>query len=224
MINIGTIYKITNPAGKVYIGLTRDLKARIRKYKSGLCKQQRHLYFSLAKYGWDNHSIKILYQGSITDLGLNELEIHFIRIYNSYRGGLNLTEGGGGIRGYRHTEEMKEKARQRKASEETRGKMSSSRQGVPKAEEHKRKIKEAKQGVKRGPQPKEWTEKIKATKVVNKSACKAIDQYSLDGIFIKRWSSQTEASQALNISKANISSCLTGRYKQAKGFIFLYAK
>jgi hypothetical protein len=47
-------------------------------------------------------------------------------------------------------------------------------------------------------------------------------QYSKQGEFIKEWRSGNEASKALSISRGGISSCLTGRYQTAGGFIWRY--
>lgn len=51
---------------------------------------------------------------------------------------------------------------------------------------------------------------------------KSIIQFSLDGEYIKEWNSITDASNYLNISKDNIISCCSGRYKQSGGFIWKY--
>lgn len=51
---------------------------------------------------------------------------------------------------------------------------------------------------------------------------KAIDQYSLNGIFIKRWNSLNEASRELKINVSSIKDCCKKRFKQIKGFIFRY--
>ena len=49
---------------------------------------------------------------------------------------------------------------------------------------------------------------------------KIVYQYSLDGTFIKEWSSATEIEKELHINNSNIIACCMGRYKQAKGFIW----
>lgn len=51
---------------------------------------------------------------------------------------------------------------------------------------------------------------------------KEIEQYSSDGIFIKRWNSMKEASKELKITPQNISECCRGIRKSAKGFIWKY--
>jgi hypothetical protein len=49
-----------------------------------------------------------------------------------------------------------------------------------------------------------------------------INQYSLDGIFIKRWSSIIEACKYYGVSSSCIVDCCKGRQKTSKGFIWKY--
>lgn len=50
---------------------------------------------------------------------------------------------------------------------------------------------------------------------------KPIIQLSLEGKFIKEWSSAVEAEKYLKIKRKNISQCITGRNKTAGGFKWL---
>jgi hypothetical protein len=53
---------------------------------------------------------------------------------------------------------------------------------------------------------------------------KAIEQYDLEGNFIKQWKSATEAKNKLGYkSSCTISSCLTGKQKTAQGYVWKYA-
>ena len=52
---------------------------------------------------------------------------------------------------------------------------------------------------------------------------KAINQYSLDGVFIKRWNSGTQINKQLGFSNGNICSCCRGNQKTAYGFKWRYA-
>jgi hypothetical protein len=51
---------------------------------------------------------------------------------------------------------------------------------------------------------------------------KPINQYDLDGNFIKEWSSQKEASKALNIQSRQLNEVLKLKKESTKGFIFRY--
>lgn len=49
---------------------------------------------------------------------------------------------------------------------------------------------------------------------------KKINQYDLEGNFIKQWESVSDIKKELNIT--NIASCCKGRYKQCNGYIWKY--
>lgn len=88
------IYKIINPKGKIYIGQTTNFKKRLYHYKNYLCDRQFKLYNSLVKYGYDSHLFEII---EICDYEIiDEREIFWIKLFDSYKNGLNLTEGGKG--------------------------------------------------------------------------------------------------------------------------------
>ena len=135
------IYKITNPNGRIYIGRSFDIEDRLKYYKYLRCKKQKLIYYSLLKYGYENHKIEIIAQGNYNKPLLDELEKHFIRLYNTYKFGLNLTAGGDGfgpgelnyMYGKKHKKETGIKIgianSKRVITEETREKLSASRSG-----------------------------------------------------------------------------------------------
>jgi group I intron endonuclease len=89
------IYKITNPKGKIYIGKSKNIENRFKSYKKlQHCSQQRKLYNSLKKYGFENHLFEIIEECSLEKL--NKKEIYWIQHFNSTKQGLNLTLGGDG--------------------------------------------------------------------------------------------------------------------------------
>ena len=95
----GTIYKITSPSGKIYIGQTKDLNKRLKVYqylKSRLQKQPK-LYNSFKKYGFDVHEVEILEDNIPMEINrdlLDEREVYWIKFYDSYNNGLNCNIGG----------------------------------------------------------------------------------------------------------------------------------
>lgn len=109
------IYKITSPSGSVYIGQSVDVLSRWQSYRMFRCKAQSRLYNSLKKHGSDNHAFEIICQCERKDL--NGLEIHYIKLYNTFNSeyGLNLKSGGGSP----------------ETSEETKRKISLAKKGVP---------------------------------------------------------------------------------------------
>lgn len=92
---------------KVYVGQAQDISIRIRNHFS----QKDELYFhrALSKYGEIGFNIYILEYTEIKDL--DNQEIYYINKYqsNNPKLGYNLTSGGQGHLGCKHTEESKQK-------------------------------------------------------------------------------------------------------------------
>lgn len=81
-------------------------------YKNLHCKDQGKIYNSIKKYGFENHKVTILFEGNITQDAIDELEIQYIKYYNSNSSKhLNICSGGKGHTGHKHSEESKEKMR-----------------------------------------------------------------------------------------------------------------
>ena len=121
------VYKITNKiTGKVYIGITNQgAGARYRHHwYEARIGEPAPIHRSMAKYGEENFTLEII-DFADTYKELKEKEKYWIKQYDSMNRekGYNLTEGGDGTFGRLHSEETKEKMRQkaigRKASEET---------------------------------------------------------------------------------------------------------
>jgi group I intron endonuclease len=133
------IYKITSPTGRVYIGVTSNYKKRIYAYKCGDCKSQSILYNSIVSHGFINHDIEIIESFIGTTLEALSKEMFWIRTFMSnaikYRdmNGMNLTDGGQGTIGYRHTEAAKqvlsEKNRQYRHTDEAKKKIGAASAG-----------------------------------------------------------------------------------------------
>lgn len=131
------VYKITNKVtGKVYIGITNQgAGARYRHHwYEARIGEPAPIHRSMAKYGEESFTLEIIETVDTYD-ELREREKYWIKFYDSMNRekGYNLTEGGDGTFGRLHSEETKEKIRQkaigRKASEETKKKMSEMRKG-----------------------------------------------------------------------------------------------
>ena len=110
----GYIYKIPFPNGKCYIGLTnRTIEQRWNDHnKSAKSGDNRCLYNALRKYNMIDVFEMIEIDTAETLQELCEKEIAHIEIHNSHykRGyGYNMTDGGDGVFGYRHTEEGRQK-------------------------------------------------------------------------------------------------------------------
>lgn len=135
-----TVYKLTSPSNKVYIGITsRSVKKRWNN-GSGYIKCPA-IFNAIKKYGWDNFKKEVVYEG-LTEEHAKFLETFLISHYKSKdrRFGYNLTDGGEGSKGT-------------VVSEETRRKMSAIHKGNKYnlgrklSEEHRRQISEREKGA-----------------------------------------------------------------------------
>ena len=116
------IYCIKNTInGKCYIGQAIKLQKRLKAHwKNFSSDSYSHIviYKAFKKYGIENFELIILKTISDslsqrTKKELDELEKFYIEKYDSYNNGYNSTLGGdGGVLGYKHTEETKEKLRE----------------------------------------------------------------------------------------------------------------
>ena len=170
------VYLVTNKInGKQYVGQTVDsLGQRWREHlsesKSGTTYR---FHRALRKYGEHAFSLQALHQCE-TKEEMDFVEIFYISLLDTKSpSGYNLTCGGDGTLGYRHTEEAKRKQslthrgkkrtvesiektaqahRGTRHSEETKRKMSESQKGKVPSEETRRKMSLAKLGKKQTPE------------------------------------------------------------------------
>lgn len=88
------IYKLTSPNNKSYIGKSTNIFQRWEQHKAVSHTKSTKLYKSIKKYGWDNFKKEIIKECKVEEL--DNLEIFYIKKYNSVEKGLNLTYGGDG--------------------------------------------------------------------------------------------------------------------------------
>lgn len=118
---------------KVYVG--RTCKKPEYRWNNGKGYfLQKHFWYAIQKYGWENFSHNIVADG-LSDSESADLEKQLISEYQSMdpRNGYNQTAGGEGMLGWHHTSASKEKIRlsnhTRLISDETREKQSKAHQG-----------------------------------------------------------------------------------------------
>lgn len=147
------IYAITNDVNdKVYIGLYsgKYLNSRWRVH----CWDVRNssnipLHRAMRKYGIEKFQIMRIWSGQITFDKLRQLERYYIKSFNSLSpNGYNLTEGGDGSFGFRHSPETIAFLKKKVFSAETRKRMSLARSRWKHSDEHRRKIGLASKGNK----------------------------------------------------------------------------
>lgn len=154
MAAFGIIYRIKNEVnGKSYIGQTTvPLVVRIKRHrKENKCKA---IYAAIKKYGWENFKVIVLCHCNNKN-ELDAFEKYYIKKYKSYfkDNGYNLTFGGEGCFGYRHTDQSKNKISKihkgKTISDEHKKILSevhSNRVYPPRTEEHTRNLIESRAG------------------------------------------------------------------------------
>ena len=147
-----SVYKLTSPSNKVYIGITcQPINKRWVNGKG--YKRCPAIHKAINKYGWDNIKKEVLYE-NLTEEHAKFEEIFLIRTYrsNDKRYGYNLTEGGDGVSGRKVSEETKklisEKNRGKKLTNEQKEHLRQINLGKRHSEEAKRKISAAHKGNK----------------------------------------------------------------------------
>jgi group I intron endonuclease len=239
MERIGHIYKITSPTGGVYIGKTVRLKERLSNYKycSGI-SEQKMLYNSIKKHGWESHTFEVLVETIEID-NLSNLEIQYIKEFNTYHynnsKGMNLTLGGDGTLGRKVSEETKKKMIRAhigsKRSEETKKLMSSLKKGKPSnrvgyvcSEETKQKVSKANKGKIHSSETIEKRKNSFLRKMLNDHDC--ILQIDItNNKIIKEWYIlPNDINKHFGVTYSNIRKCLKGQKSHSLGYKWKYKK
>lgn len=221
-----TVYQHISPSGKVYVGITSNIKDRWRSKGYYYCTYNSIMKRVILKYGWDNIRHKVIH----SNLSFNEAieyEKYYIAKYKKEGISYNITDGGQGTLG-------------RVCSDSTKAKLSLSNKGVCRKAiessivERKTLTKEERQrryssfGMRGKHHTKETKLKMsksakgrnmtKAVEISSKLSKKPVIVYRED-LVIGIFNSYTEASKALNVNKANISRAIKLNIK-AGGYKF----
>ena len=213
------IYRWTNTVnGKVYIGQSQDVYVRFNDYKKG--KFNTHMKNAIQQYGIESFSIDVL-ERDVPLEKLDEREQFWMDFYQSYNPqfGYNICCEAGTLRGFKHSEEVKQKMSQRMSGRtgeqhpmfgkhhscETRQRMSVSHSNVPTGRTIS---KEQQQKMQAGAQKTVW-----------KSVAK-IDV--LTGQVLEVYPSLREAARKHSCNKEGIRRCCVGLQQQFKGFLWSY--
>ena len=108
------IYKITNPEGKSYIGLSREIEIRWNSYKNMQFQSNTLLKESFKQYGVSNHVFEVIEEISLEEdtygkntAVLRRRERYWISKLDTFSNGLNQNGGGSGCGS--HTDQSKQK-------------------------------------------------------------------------------------------------------------------
>lgn len=222
------VYKATNKLNNhIYIGQTvnRFDKRKIQHLSDAKNNRYPNFYFhrALRKYGKENFKWEILHRNVCDVNTLSVLEQLEIIINDSFKNGYNMTTGGEGFNGYRHSEETKKKIKlnnskywkNKKIPEKTREKIRQTLIGRYAGE------KNPFFGKTHSDETKKKVSEAGKNRPIETYYQKPVVQLDKDsGAIIKKFLSCAEAQRTLKIN--NVSVCCNGKQKTAGGFIWIY--
>ena len=200
------------PNGKAYVGITRQ-EPKVRWGGGNGYVRNEYMHRAIKKYGWENIEHIILFDG-LSEEDACEIEKSLIKKYrtNEKEFGYNIESGG---QCSNLAESTKQKLREahtgKRASEETKNKMSASR---------KRFLSE---------NPEYYQKNLENIMCAVEKAAelkrKSVIQYDLDGNFLAVWNSTREAERVLGIYHSHIAKCCNKvpKYNTAGGYRWEYA-
>lgn len=232
------IYLAKNKQGKTYVGETST--PFIERLKSHLRKKSTDFESAINRKNMDDFEWAIL-EDNLTDINERlECEKFFIKKYDSYNKGYNMTKGGGGTKGLKHSQESIERNRLAKIKHfenpENRKKQSKAtllahtinpEQGKEHSELMKKKYNlSTKEGRKRrklaAKKQSEFYKKNKIQYILNykKPPFFAYKDGKCIGFFL----SLAECSRILGVNSGHLSAVLKGKRKTTGGYEFNYVE
>lgn len=198
-----SLYRHISPSGKVYVGISKNKPEWRWNHGKGYCRGDQPLFErAIVKYGWDNIFHEIL-SSTLSAGAAKALEIGLIKYYKEHGISYNITDGGDGYLGNKiHLG--------KKASDETRLKMSITRRGKyagnnnPMYGRHET-----------SPTYGKFGKEHPASKVVY--------QYDVFGNFIKKWCCISDVTRELGIMVTNITAVCKGKKFTSGGYRWSYS-
>jgi len=142
------IYKITSPSGRIYIGQSVNIKQRFAYYKTCIRTNQRKLFNSIKKYGFENHVLEVVCECTIEEL--NTKERYYQELFDCVHSGLNCDYVSTDTKKAYRSEETRKKIgdfnRGTKRPKEICDKISRARKGMIFTDDHRENIKKSKTG------------------------------------------------------------------------------
>lgn len=200
MNNLWTVYKHTFPNDKVYIGITSfDVSRRWKKDGCGY-KNQGIISNAIKKYGWDNVKHEILFN-NLSEQEAKQKEQELIEFYHSYYldplgPGYNMTKGGDGNRKLNY-EKMEQLYHQGLTTIEIANRLNCNKGTV--------------------------REGLHSLGYTNLRRKKCINQYDMNGNFIKTYPSISEAAKETGIDYRNISDVLRHKIYSIHNYRWTYS-
>lgn len=236
------IYKITNPEGKSYIGLSKNIEKRFQSHKSLQFKGNNKLKKSLNDYGKDSHLFEIIEEVDISTLDrsqannlLQKRERYWINIYKTFNNGLNENRGGSGcgshtlesklkisnaLKGKSKPTDFGEKRSKSFYTQEWKDKISKSNKGRKSPMESK--ISPNKGKIMSDEQKSKISLSNKNKSKPNAGGNKIVQQYDLHHNLLAEYSSISEAHRLTQTPLSGISECCRGNRKTSNKFIWKF--
>ena len=239
------LYKITNKiTDSIYFGYTgQTIEERYYDHlkTSKRADSSQILYKAIRKYGCGAFFIETIDTFN-SKIIAKEAEIWHIAKHKTnrcrYRNerGYNMTDGGDGGNGYKHTPEtieiMRASATGKWHTEETKKKISKANKGRPCSETQRRVASETHKGKKLSKEHKEFLSRINKNRIFTKehkqklkdnaATAREVCQYTKNGELLMTFTQIQHAEDETGIGRANISSVCRGKTKTAGGFIWSY--
>ena len=200
------VYKITNLINEnIYIGSSGDIYDRIYRYKYPKSKSiSKNVKESIQTYGIENHKFDILCKFEENEIDkqlLLDFEDYYILYFVKELGDDKILNSRCNKKNtWVNSNYRNIGSTGKKSSDETRKKQSESLKGKfigDKSYNYGKKGEES-------------------------SSSKKVNQYSIDGFFIKTWGCLRDVERELGISSSNISNVSKGKRKSAGGFLWKY--
>ena len=219
----------TNKANnKVYVGITYQNVQDRWQNGLGYKKDQPVFYNAIKKYGWDGFE-HIIFAEHLTEEEAKHMEILLIALYKTNckkydnpECGYNMTDGGDGIFGRKHTEETKRKLSQQ-AKERFANPENHPMYGKHWSTEIRKRMSEAQKGKHVGEQNAFFgkhhsQETIDKIKLAHADISKIVVQLTKNGEVVNTFSSIHEASKQTGANRTGISFCLRDLQQTAGGY------
>lgn len=211
------IYKITNRINnKSYIGQSKNIYRRWREHikYSKDARNNQAIYLAIRKYGLENFNYSIVEECALESL--DEREIFYIKKFNTYINGYNMTIGGSGQNG--HGKSVDQYTLDGRFVQ-TFNTIAEAENAVGNGGGN---ISECCIGARKSSLGYLWCyhgETVKPYQDIRKIR---VSQYDLQGNFIKSYNSVTEAANAVGSSKSQILFCCKGICKSCFGYQWVY--
>lgn len=193
-----SVYVITSPEGKKYVGMTMH-KPEYRWNNGNGYFQNERFYADIKKYGWENFKKEVVFTNLSKEEACAKERMLISRLKTQDdKYGYNIEMGGCPTR----------------LAEQTKQKMSIAHEGLDRSAEYRKHISESKKGMKNGMYGMKGALNPRSRKVM---AINDNEKLIFDGI--------SDASRVLNLSKnafKNISACCMGKRRSAYGYIWRY--